>query len=115
MSEAFAHAWLRAFVLTQAVEVPIYRYGYGAPLRLAFTASAITHPVVWLVFFGPLGPGPAVTYEERLVAAELFAWLTEAVFLHLTTRRPRPLVFALVANAASVIAGLTVRAIAPGF
>ena len=102
--------WLNAFLLTQAVEVPIYVLGLGASVPAAFAASALTHPVVWFGFFSPAFAAP---YSLRLVAAELFAWLAEAAWFAGAVRLPRSraLGWALVANAASVLAGLATRAL----
>lgn len=111
MSSTFVLAWLRAFLVTQAVEAPIYRYGYRSSLSVALLASAITHPVVWFFFFGPWSPFDALDYEPRLVVAELFAWLVEAAWIALTTRRPHALLWSLVANLASVAVGTLLRAL----
>ena len=101
-------AWARAFVFTQLVEVPIYRGLAKVPLGLAFAASAITHPIVWFVFFServPLG------YDAKLGLAETFAVVVEAAVLA-TTKMParRALGFALLANAASVVTSMATRA-----
>ena len=96
-------AWARAFLLTQLVEVPIYRGVAKVPLGLAFAASAITHPIVWFVFFSPRVP---LGYDAKLVLAEAFAVIVEAAVLT-TTKMPRKraLGFALLANGASVVVG----------
>ncbi|MET0342078.1 MAG: hypothetical protein ABW252_13830 [Polyangiales bacterium] len=111
MTADFVLAWLRAFVLTQAVEAPIYRFGYRATLPVALLASAITHPIVWFVFFGPLAPFPSLGYLPRVLLAELFAWLTEAAWLAITMRRDRALLWSAIANLASVAVGLVARAL----
>ena len=111
MTWAYVAAWARAFALTQLVEVPIYRSGYGAPLALAFLASAITHPIVWFVIFGPLLEPVEMTYATRVLVAELFAWLTEAGLLAFLCGRPNAIAWALAANAASVAIGFTLRAL----
>ena len=95
-------AWLLAFTFTQAVEIPIYRRA-GAPLWVAFAASALTHPVVWFLF-----PQAGLGWIWMVVWAELFAWLAEALWLH-WHRVQRPLVWSLLANGASLSLGLLSR------
>ena len=99
--------WLSAFLVTQLVEMPIYAQVLKARRRrwpLAFLLSALTHPVVYFVF--PLLP---VSYWEHVSWAEAFAVLAEA-FLLRAMGVERPLWWALLANASSVIVGLTLRA-----
>jgi hypothetical protein len=110
VTTGFVRAWLAAFLVTQAVEAPVYMRGYGATLGPAFTASAITHPIVWFVIFGPIGLEVETTYLHRLLFAESFAWLVEAGFLHVTVRKPHALAWAFAANAASVAVGALSRA-----
>lgn len=111
MSPAFVLAWLRAFLVTQAVEAPIYRFGYRATWRVALLASALTHPVVWFGFFGPFAAQEALGYWPRVLLAESFAWLAEAAWLAATTRRRRALAWSALANLASVAVGLLARAL----
>jgi hypothetical protein len=99
---AALQAWLLAFAFTQAVEIPIYRRA-GAPLWVAFAASALTHPVVWFVF--PLLDLP---WLWMVLCAELFAWLAEAAWLRWHGVR-RPLWWSLLANGASLSLGLLAR------
>jgi hypothetical protein len=101
-------AWLRAFLFTQLVEVPIYMRGPGCSLPAAFGASLLTHPVVWFLFFSPRW---AAGYATKMVAAELFAWLAEAAYLRFACRRPRALLWSLCANAASLGLGLLSRSL----
>ena len=110
MSESFVRAWLTAFLVTQAVEVPVYVRGYGATLAPALAASTITHPIVWFVFFGPVGLSVDLGYGVRVLLAETFAWLVEAAWLHVLVKKPRALAWALMANAASVAVGALLRA-----
>lgn len=99
-------AWLGAFAFTQAVELPVYlRAGCRAPGALA--ASAITHPVVWFV----LVPRLPLGYDERVVIAEAFAVIVEALWLRLALRRPRALAWSLLANALSFGLGMLSRAL----
>jgi len=99
-------AWLRAFLFTQLVEVPIYVRGLRCGPLVAFGASAITHTIVWFGFFSPHWHA---AYASRFAAAELFAWLAEAAYFRLLFRRRRALAWSLVANAASVGLGLLSR------
>jgi hypothetical protein len=98
--------WLRAFLFTQLVEVPLYMRGLRCGLPAAFGASALTHPLVWFVFFSPRWQAG---YTTKLVAAELFAWLAEAAYFRFALRRPRALLWSLIANAASLGLGLLSR------
>jgi hypothetical protein len=106
--------WFLAFLFTQIVEVPIHeaalarasrRRPLWARLLLAFGASAWTHPIVWFVF-----PKLVDRYLTMVVAAELFAWLGEASYLHLLGVR-RAWAWSLLANGASLGLGLASRAI----
>jgi len=119
--------WIPAFLFTQAVEVPIYvwaqRRGAGRPTlaraaAIGFGASAITHPVVWFAMPGLAGAafqrmadrGMALPWSATFrflafgVLCEGFAVAVEAVYLR-AMRVPRPLLWALVANAASASIG----------
>jgi hypothetical protein len=111
MSSRLLLRWLSAFAFTQLVEVPIYRRAFGCSLLAAFGASAITHPVVWFVIFHPRVP---LGYTGKFVLAELFAWLAEAAYFGLAIRVPRALLWAFVANAASVLLALASRALFGG-
>ena len=99
--------WLSAFLVTQAIEVPIYAYALrGQPSRwwVAFGASALTHPVVYWVF--PLIP---TSYLQQVSYAEAFAVLGEALWLSWFGLK-RSVLWALVANAVSLGIGLGLRA-----
>jgi hypothetical protein len=106
----YAMAWFRAFLFTEAVEVPIYRFVAGAPTWAAFAASAITHPFVWY-FFPPVGEALGLSYLQISVVSELFAWWVEAAFFVFAAKMPvrRALFFSFVANGASVVVGLLSR------
>ena len=106
-------AWLSAFALTQAVEMPIYvralrerptveRLSHA--LALAFGASALTHPIVWFVM-PKLIPGDWLT---MVIIAELFAITAEAAWFR-AFGLPRALAWAGFANAASVLVGIVSR------
>jgi hypothetical protein len=99
-------AWLRAFLFTQLVEIPIYVRGLRCSPWVAFGASALTHPIVWFVFFSPRWQ---TSYATRLVSAELFAWLVEAAYFRLGFGRRRAWLWSLIANGSSLALGLLSR------
>ena len=103
--------WLNAFVFTQVVEVPIYRYAMGGRTLTAFGASALTHPIVWFVF--PRLPWWHGSYLVMIAAAETFAVVVEAIYLWLFGLRgaSRAFLWSLAANSASCSLGLVSRAI----
>jgi len=100
-------AWLAAFGLTLAVELPVYATGLAAlrllPWRRALVAglavNVATHPVLWWFLSG---------HPHRWVAAELVVCLAEALMLFAAVRRdPAVLVLlSVAANATSLLAGL---------
>ena len=100
--------WSGAFLLTQLIEVPIYlRAARSLPVlkraAYAFGASTITHPVIWFCL-----PWESMPYATVLIAAECFAIGTEGLW-GCCWRVPRPWLASLVANAASLFAGIIVR------
>ena len=103
--------WFKAFLLTQLMEMPLYlfatrnQYSWGSRLAIAFGASALTHPIVWLVF--PV-LWPFRSFFWMIVAAEIFAFVAEALYLR-WCRVPRPWIWALVANGFSLSVGLVIR------
>ncbi|MRG90859.1 hypothetical protein [Polyangium spumosum] len=114
-----------AFVLTQVIEVPIYQRALGVRPRVAFGASAITHPIVWFVL-----PAvwrwmyvAAIQMDRRFVLGELgyylgygvlaegFAVAVEAAyFWRAGITAKRAFGWALVANAVSSLLGQALRA-----
>jgi len=104
--------WLKAFLLTQLLEMPVYVFGMGkekslpSRLAIAFGASALTHPIVWFVFprLRPVG----VSFVAMLVVAEIFAVVAEAFYLRWCGVR-RAFLWSLLANAFSVAIGLAIR------
>lgn len=104
-------AWFSAYLLTQAVEVPIYLLATrGQPWRarvmIAVAASTLTHPMVWFVI-------PALhfpSYEAYFVGAESFAVVVEALLLWSFGIR-RALLWSLAANVGSVVIGLILRSL----
>lgn len=103
-------AWFSAYLLTQAVEIPIYLVATrGRPWRLrlviAAAASTLTHPMVWFVI--PAVPWPS--YEAYFAGAEGFAVLVEALLLWALGIRGA-LLWSIAANAGSVAVGSLLRA-----
>ena len=115
-------AWLTAFVFTQAVEVPLYRFLLPCRVPAAAVPSLLTHPVVWFVIFPSLQTG----YTTKVCIAEVFAILAEAAVCVVLLRRTaapgdavnvassrrvvaRALVVATCANVTSLVVGLTSR------
>ena len=104
--------WAVRFVLTQAVELPVYwfalaRRPVGQRLAIGFAASTLTHPLLVFVLhplLRPLGPWPSLLVGEALVV------LLEGAFLRCFTK-DRPFAWALFANALSVAVGGTVAAL----
>ena len=105
-------AWLRAFLLTQTIEMGVYAHVMGArPLReriaIAFGASAITHPLVWFVIPDAVRlAGSTGDWQTDwwivIACAECFAFGAEALWLWLFGARPVHAVLAsLLANGAS--------------
>lgn len=113
LTASYVVAWLAAFAFTQIVEAPLYRRLLGVSWLAAFGASAITHPFVWFVF-----PRIHVSWLWRTLGSEIFAWVVEAAWFVLLSRRGaaarlglgRALLVSLLANGASECLGLTSRA-----
>lgn len=110
MIVTYFQAWLVAFVLTQIVEVPLYRWLAPVGWLRGFSLSLVTHPAVWYVI-PPLCYRNGLHYHQMLWIAEIFAWSVEAGMLMLYgVRWYRALLVALLVNAASVLAGMAARA-----
>lgn len=102
-------AWLAAFAVTQAVETPIYAWRLGWRRRawlVGFGASCLTHPFIFCV----LPRWWSGDWWSYFLAAEAIAVVGEAAWLALF-RVPAPMLWALIANAASVAVGATCRAL----
>ncbi|MFZ2279489.1 MAG: hypothetical protein WAW39_16965 [Prosthecobacter sp.] len=100
--------WSGAFLLTQLIELPIYlRSARSLPalqrMAYAFGASTITHPVIWFCL-----PWEGAPYVALLIAAECFAIGAEGAWGG-CWRVPRPWRASLLANAASLTAGMLIR------
>lgn len=102
--------WYSAFLVTQAVEVPLY-WLFARALRpsaqatYAIGASTITHPIIWFCL-----PWQSGDYLTVFIIAESFAVLVEALWGRLwqITHYWRA---ALVANISSIGVGLAIREI----
>lgn len=106
---SYETTWFLAFLMTQGIEVPLYMRFGGLSFLRALVPSAITHPIVWFVFFHPAVP---LSWPEKFILAEVFAWLAEAAYLRwsrpaiprMTLRRA--VLLSLAVNGASLTAGL---------
>ncbi len=103
-----ADEWLTAFLLTQAIEVPVYLFTARAlpwmrRSAYAFGASVLTHPVVWFCL-----PWERAPYALLFIAAEIFAITLEGAWGRLLSA-PRPWAASLLANAASVVFGSAIQ------
>ena len=110
------NGWLPAFVFTQIVEIPIYLWAIAHArnrsfrpfdLAIAFGASAITHPLLWIFF--PVGLSPRA-YVATTAVAEILVVLVEALWLRIFGVE-RALLWSFVANAASLGLGMLSRAL----
>jgi hypothetical protein len=113
MDAAYLLAWVRAFLFTEIVETPIYRFLGPVKWWRGFVPSAITHPFVWFAF-PVLSVRFGMAWTMAMVLAEIFAWWVEAGFLFVTKPRVRiirALGVSLIANGASLGLGLISRAI----
>lgn len=100
--------WLGAFLLTQAIEVPIYlAFAHSLPLLkrcvYAFGASTITHPLIWFCL-----PWTGMSYWALVFIAEAFAIIVEAIWGR-GWRVGRAWTASLVANVLSAGTGLLIR------
>lgn len=102
--------WLTAFLITEAVEAPVY-LALGRkvePLRrwlVALGASALTHPVLWFAF-----PWDRGSWWWSFIVGETLVVLVEGGLARLAGF-PRPWLVALVANLASIAAGWIVQSL----
>lgn len=111
-------AWLSAFLLTVAFEMPIWAWGLRRTfpdgrvlVALSFSVSLITHPVLWLTY-SPTSPvGSALPLAEALVVLveALLVWILWNRAVSPTSNRAswwRCLAISLAANACSAMLGL---------
>lgn len=109
-------AWLRAFVLTLACEMPVFlRFGRRACPSLTRGTSAVllaniaSHPAVWLIFPRLGLSWGLTTLISEAWAVGVEAWLYAVVF---PSRSGRSAIWlSLAANAASFAAGLVLAAL----
>jgi hypothetical protein len=104
-----------ALLVTLAVEVPLYVValfalrlcGTGRAVLLGTAVNLLTHPVLWWC----LAPRPALA---ALVAAEVAVWAVETGLVWLALRRAFTVLAVVCAgvNAASILAGLLISAVA---
>ena len=102
-------AWLGAFVLTQCVECPLYKRALDPgtrPWLKAFSVSALTHPMLFLVIPMLLGGQPLrpLWLVEGIVVGIEFALLRRMGV-------QSALFWALTANGASLLIGGITRSI----
>jgi hypothetical protein len=102
---AYFHAWLAAFLFTEMVEVPIYWSGLRVGVLPAFGASAITHPLLWFVFF----PSAPLPYVWKIVVGEALVLVIEAGYFALAFHRKRAFLWSVIANGASFGIGMLSR------
>jgi hypothetical protein len=107
VNAAYVQAWLIAFLFTELVEVPIYSVGLRVGILPALGASAITHPLLWFVFF----PHVDLSYQAKLVVSELLVFLIEAAYFAFLFRRKRALLWSALANGASLGLGMLSRSL----
>lgn len=105
--------WLGAFLLTQAVEVPVYlAFASSLPwprrFLYAFGASAITHPILWFCL-----PWASAPYVLLLVVAEILVVMVEMLWGRWLGVR-RAVAASWVANLMSLAVGLAVREMVAG-
>jgi hypothetical protein len=113
------HAWLAAFLITVAVEVPLVAPllrgrdpGGWRLVALVVFANLATHPAVWFIF-------PQLVLVGTLpftVVAELWAVAAEAVFYGVAVRGVTParaIGTSVAANVASFVVGLLIAELWP--
>jgi hypothetical protein len=113
-------AWLVAFLVTVAVEVPIVlaltrqsETRVAQRLALIVFAQLATHPLVWFVFPYIVG----IRGGTATLLSEAWAWLAEAAIYGLVFRGvtfTRALALSAVANGTSVLAGVVITKVGPG-
>jgi len=102
--------WLSAFLLTQAIEIPLYlwmgrRVPAGKRLAAAAGASTLTHPLLWFCF-----PWDSGNYLRSFLTGECLVVLSETAVLQ-RAGFPRPLAVSVLVNTASCGAGLLAGAL----
>jgi hypothetical protein len=102
-------SWFMAFLLTQAVEVPIWQWSLRPRpllqrLIIGFGPTLLTHPLLWMLW--PLG-FPR-NYWVAVAVGETGVVLAEAAYIRLWGVKA-PLAWSLLANSASFLTGLLWR------
>jgi hypothetical protein len=110
LTAVYVFAWLRALLVTQLVEAPIYRRTLAISWWRALVPSFVTHPFVWFVF--PRMSDLGVPYAAWVAVAEGAVWLVEAVLLARLARVTwmRAALVSLLGNGASLGLGLVLNA-----
>jgi hypothetical protein len=126
MDPAEVAGWVRAFIFTQLVEVPLFTLAQSssylrtrapnqAPrpalplsfrIAVAFLCSLLSHPVVWFGF--PRLIDPYDHYTAMVIAAEVFAVGSEAMILW-AVRLRGALPISFLVNMASMSLGFLLR------
>jgi len=108
-------AWLRAFLLTQVIEVPLYvaaGWKRASPLHLVAAGAActaITHPLLWFVW-----PHVVHDYTAFVISGEIAVTLAESGLFFLLVPKislARAAGAAFVANGSSYGIGELLRAV----
>jgi hypothetical protein len=116
VDRAYLLAWLRAFLFTCAVEIPLAAalFRRAEPrlarrLGFAFFANLASHPAVWFIF-----PALGLRYGTTILLAETWAFAVEACFFFLAfdeADRAHAAGVSALANGASYGLGLLVRSL----
>jgi hypothetical protein len=110
-SESFVELWVRAFVFTQIVEVPVYLALAKTRVWKAFSLTLVTHPLLWFVYWKLV----TLPRSEKTLLGELGVLAVESAMLFAYERPRLPwwkaTAVAFAANAASYLAGEATRAL----
>ena len=113
-------SWRTAFLITQLIELSVgflLRNSKIASLRresrssksttsfllLVFTASTITHPILWFILY-PWSKDLQLTYGMFIILGEGYVWFVEGL-LYKVGKVPFPFVLSLLLNTASYVLG----------
>ncbi|MFT6399051.1 MAG: hypothetical protein ACJAYU_003814 [Bradymonadia bacterium] len=112
----YVTAWLIAFVITVVVETPVYMVLIGGDRRRAafigFTASVITHPVLWFVVQPNVHWTPTAWFiTECMITVVEAGWM--GVWAVHDRQWRRLLAIAFAANVASILMGELLRPFVP--
>jgi alpha-D-ribose 1-methylphosphonate 5-triphosphate synthase subunit PhnL len=111
--------WLRAFAVTLLVEIPVatpllagVERKIARRIAIVVVANLATHPLVWFLF-----PGLAFGRGTRLALSEAWAFAAElAIYMIVwpSLRLRRAALVSLLANGASVAAGVALARLVAG-